>query len=318
MVIVDQTQAFEAEVVLVEQDSSDGDRISLPPLLNQYVEDLTAQARTEREAEEQQMEACWLGHRDSPIPWVRIRAWEISVVQERRNRGRKMVGRGRDRGCRIGSPKISAFEVTKGKGHRVVWGMRLAVSIETPEVALVTKAEKRNLELGRMFGLLGPGRLAALEGVWQLCATDLHGLALWRTGSSQDAEDALQEVFIGLARAAERGRLGTVRSPFAYLLRMVHSAAIDTLRQRRRHQGGEPQEPAGLVEAGQERTVEAHRLSRHLSRLPEGQRAVVYLRHFVELSFREIGGVMGIPTFTAASRYRLALRRLRRIMGVQR
>lgn len=176
--------------------------------------------------------------------------------------------------------------------------------------------EERDRDLLALFARLAPGRLDALDGVWDLCAADLHGLALWRTGSAQDAEDALQEVFVRLARAAERGRLGKVRKPFAYLLRMAHSAAVDALRQRKRHQADELDEAPELFEADLDRATEARRLSRHLIELPEGQRAVVYLKHFVELPFREIGGVMGIPTFTAASRYRLALSRLRRMMGV--
>ncbi len=177
--------------------------------------------------------------------------------------------------------------------------------------------EERDRDLLTLFTRLGPDRLDALDGVWDLCAADLYGLALWRTGSTQDAEDALQEVFTRLAKAAQRGRLGKVRKPFAYLLRMAHSTAIDVLRQRKRHHSQDLEEAAELVEPKcLERTAEAAQLSRHLTQLAESQRAVVYLRHFVGLSFREIGGVMGIPTFTAASRDRLALRRLRQIMGV--
>lgn len=195
--------------------------------------------------------------------------------------------------------------------------MRPAVDLETPTVDPASPPQERDRDLLTLFGRLGPDRLEALDGVWDLCAEDLHGLALWRTGSSLDAEDALQEVFIRLARAAERGRLAGVRKPFAYLLRIAHSAAVDAVRQRTRHQGSELHEVPELLEADLERAAEAGRLSRHLARLPQGQRAVVYLRHFVELRFREIGEVMGIPTFTAASRYRLALRRLRQLMGVE-
>ncbi len=193
--------------------------------------------------------------------------------------------------------------------------MRLAENLQ-PATEPSSNPGERDRDLLALFARLKPDRLDALDGVWDLCAADLHGLALWRTGSVQDAEDALQEVFIRLARCAERGQLSKVRKPFAYLLRMAHSAAVDTLRQRKRHQGGELEEAPDLFEAHLDRAAEARRLSRHLVHLPEGQRAVVYLKHFVELPFREIGGVMGIPTFTAASRYRLALSRLRRMMGV--
>ena len=176
----------------------------------------------------------------------------------------------------------------------------------------------RDQQLGELFASLGPGRLEALDGVWDLCASDLHGLVLWRTGSRTDTEDALQEVFLRLARLAEADRLGRVRTPFAYLLRMAHSAAIDVLRRRRRRRSEAPldEDTPLFFDPALDRAAEASRLSSKIARLPEGQRAVVYLKHFVGLSFREIGGVMRIPTFTAASRYRLALGRLRQNLGV--
>ena len=179
-------------------------------------------------------------------------------------------------------------------------------------------SEVRDRQLGEYLDALGPGRLEALDGVWDLCASDLHGLVLWRTGSRSDTEDALQEVFLKLARLAEAGRLQQIRRPFAYLLRMAHSAAIDVLRRRGRRRDDTPlDEDAPLFfDPALDRVADARRVSGEVGRLPEGQRAVVYLKHFVGLSFREIGGVMRIPTFTAASRYRLALGRLRRQLGV--
>ena len=170
--------------------------------------------------------------------------------------------------------------------------------------------------LGSLFVQLGPGTLDALDEIWDLCATDLYGLALWRTGSPQDAEDALQEVFVRLARSAEQGQLKKVRDPRAYLLAMTHRAAIDTLRQRRKHHAADVSEMVDFVQASDEHQADAARLSTHLARLPEGQRTVVYLKHFLGMTFREIGSALRIPTFTAASRYRLALGRLRQHMGL--
>ena len=54
-----------------------------------------------------------------------------------------------------------------------------------------------------------------------------------------------------------------------------------------------------------------------LKDLPPPQREALYLRHFAGLTFAQIGRVAGVPTFTAASRYRLGIRRLRRMMGIE-
>ena len=63
--------------------------------------------------------------------------------------------------------------------------------------------------------------------------------------------------------------------------------------------------------------IDGRRASDLLLELPAAQREVVFLRHFAALSFREIGEVCHIPTFTAASRHRLAINRLKALLGVE-
>jgi RNA polymerase sigma-70 factor (ECF subfamily) len=169
--------------------------------------------------------------------------------------------------------------------------------------------------LARSFAAVAGGDLDALGALFDACAGDLFGLALWRTGSREDAADAVQEVFVRLARTAVR--LGSVRNPRAYLLRMAHSAAVDIVRQRRRT----VEATDALVEPvaeDRESASDAGRLSLLLRRLPVAQREAVWLRHFAELSFAEIGEATGVSIFTAASRYRLGIRRLRMLLGVKR
>ena len=72
---------------------------------------------------------------------------------------------------------------------------------------------------------------------------------------------------------------------------------------------------AGAINLGAQ--VDARRVSDLLARLAPKLREAVFLRHFAELTFAAAARVMGVPTFTAASRYRLALRRLRDWMGVE-
>lgn len=185
-------------------------------------------------------------------------------------------------------------------------------------VGRVTESNEsaRDAELRELFGDLADGRVEALERVWELTADDLYGLALWRTGSGADAEDVVQEVFVRIARAAKR--LGRVKKPFGYLLRTAHRASIDVLRRRRRHAAeGEETLATLFVESDPVRAADASRLSRVLTELAPAQREVVYLKHFAGLKLREIGAATGVPTFTAASRYRLAVERLKKLLGVE-
>lgn len=173
--------------------------------------------------------------------------------------------------------------------------------------------ESRWLEV---FRSLAGGRLAALDELYDLAAADVYRLALWRTGSREDAEDVVQDVFV---RVAEQGRrLAPVRRPRTWLLTVAHRRAVDLFRQRRR-QRTDPMDEAPYLEAtgrDPDLALEAERVSRQIHRLPAKQREVILLRHFADCTFREIGGITGVPTFTAASRYRLAMIKLRRELEI--
>ena len=171
--------------------------------------------------------------------------------------------------------------------------------------------------LRALFADLAEGRTAALEGLYDALAGDVYGLALWRTASPEDAADVLQEVFIRVAQAGPR--LSRIRDPRAYVLRIAHRAAIDVHRRRRRR-AEEPLEDVHLVEKNpraSELALDAERVSERLRDLPPEQREIVYLHVFAGCSFAEAARTAGIPTFTAASRYRLALERLRRLLGAK-
>jgi RNA polymerase sigma-70 factor, ECF subfamily len=160
---------------------------------------------------------------------------------------------------------------------------------------------------------LSRGSTEALDAIWDLCARDLYGLALWRTGSIVDAEDAVQDVFLRLARSPRS--LSAATRPRAYLLTMAYRAAVD-LQRRRRERPLDPKLSLIAPVVDPARAADAERASSLVQGLPPKQRTVVFLRLFAELTFQDIGRVTGVATFTASSRYRLAIRRLRRKMGV--
>ncbi len=172
----------------------------------------------------------------------------------------------------------------------------------------------RGEELRAAACALAAGDARALDRIWEVAADRIYGLALWRTGSPEDAEDVVQEVFVRLARFP--ARLGRARDPHAYLMRVTHNAAIDAVTRRRPAEPLEAAAPVLLIEPAGETAVDAARLARHLADLPATQREAVYLRHLLGLSFREIGAVTRVPTFTAATRCRLGIGRLRRALGV--
>ena len=99
---------------------------------------------------------------------------------------------------------------------------------------------------------------------------------------------------------------------------MAHRVAVDATRRRRK---SEPLESCRFLEstsADTDRELDAERAGSLLAGLPHAQRETVYLRHFADCTFAEIGRVTGVPTFTAASRYRLGISKLRDLMEEER
>jgi RNA polymerase sigma-70 factor (ECF subfamily) len=165
-----------------------------------------------------------------------------------------------------------------------------------------------------LFKHLAAGRLAALDELYDAAASKIYGLALWRTGSEEDAADVVQDVFVRVAE--QGGRLAKVRNPRAWIMTVTNRAAIDVIRRRSRRQT-EPLDNCAFliaVEDDDKRILEATQVSALLVGLPDTQRVVIYLKHFVGCTLAEIGDIVGVPKFTAASRYRNGIQKLRKLL----
>ncbi|NLF30258.1 MAG: sigma-70 family RNA polymerase sigma factor [Planctomycetes bacterium] len=149
---------------------------------------------------------------------------------------------------------------------------------------------------------------------------DRYGAALFRTamrllGSRHDAEDAVQELFLG-AMVRSRHRLRYVADLKAYLFASLRH---ETARIARRHHGTAAIEDAADDAAHPpDDRDRAEALWALVRRLPAEQREVLALKTQGDLTFRQIGAACGISPNTAASRYRYALEKLRRMMETER
>jgi len=166
-----------------------------------------------------------------------------------------------------------------------------------------------------LFRELAAGHPERLGELYDMASRRLYSLAPWRTGSCDLACDVVQEVFVRVAQSRER--LGEVKDPRWWLLSVTHRLAVDAVRRGVRRQAEPIEEHPDLAAEPVDyaRAVDARRVWTLLARLFAKQREVVYLHHACGMSHAEIGRCLGIPTFTAASRYRLALKALRGMLG---
>ncbi|MFZ5984861.1 MAG: RNA polymerase sigma factor [Acidobacteriota bacterium] len=129
-----------------------------------------------------------------------------------------------------------------------------------------------------------------------------------------EAEDLTQETFLRFAQSLSdfRGDC-SVRS---YLYRIAHNLALNHLASAsaRREEVGDPPDGASPSLSPQAQALQKQRaesLRRALLSLPPQQRAVVILKTWEDLTFREIAGVLSVAEGTAKAHYFFALRNLR-------
>lgn len=154
-------------------------------------------------------------------------------------------------------------------------------------------------------------REAVLEELYDKHARALYRYALSILGQAEDAEDALQETFVRLAR--DHHKLAKVRNIRAYLFTSVRNAAYSILRSQRRQDEGQ----RAICEAFPSETESRespHALCEAFEKLPVEQREVIVLKVFDGMTFKEIARTVGASINTAASRYRYGIDKLRQAL----
>jgi len=156
----------------------------------------------------------------------------------------------------------------------------------------------------------------------------LYGFFLRSTGNSHDAEDLLSEMMVRLVQRLgkyeDRGRFDQ------WLFRIAGNLVRDRFRRQKvrpavgslhvTDQAGRELadklpsagEPVG---AELELAEDSERLTEALGKLDEKTRSVLLLRHFGQLSFKQIAEIQGCPLGTALARAHRGLAALRKMMA---
>lgn len=139
------------------------------------------------------------------------------------------------------------------------------------------------------------------------------------------AEDLMQETFIKAVKTIQSGRYNEEGKFLPWITRIAHNMGIDHFRKSKRY-------PMVVMEDGNnvfntldfaEESFETQQIKQEtyarlralIQTLPEAQREVLMMRHYMKMSFQEIAETTGVSINTALGRMRYALINLRKRMN---
>ena len=138
------------------------------------------------------------------------------------------------------------------------------------------------------------------------------------------AEDLFQDVFIRIIDTLKGGRYTEEGKFLPWALRIAHNMCVDHFRKVKRSPSIKTSDDRDIFEvlnftedSAETKMMkrQSHdRVRRMLDLLPEDQREVIILRHYAELSFKEIAALTNCSINTALGRMRYGLINLRKMM----
>jgi RNA polymerase sigma-70 factor (ECF subfamily) len=179
------------------------------------------------------------------------------------------------------------------------------------EPATIPAVAANDLSDGELISRTADGDRGAFDVLYRRYSRPVFGLALRRLGDRGRAEDAVQETFASIWRAARSYR--PERGPGApWLYAVARNAITDRGRARSEPPAEVPDSPspdAGPAERAESGWT-AWRVHRALEELNTNERSVIELAYWSGLSQSEVAESLGIPLGTVKTRTRSGLQRL--------
>lgn len=182
------------------------------------------------------------------------------------------------------------------------------------------------LDDGQLLTSIAGDKREALEALYNRYSGPVYSLAMHLLRDQGAAEEVTQDTFFNVWRRGGSYKPGR-GSVTAWLFSIAHHRTIDELRKRRREQGrvqhgvdltNRPSEsragdPAEYTKA----QYEGKQLKDALTTLRPEQREVVVLAYFGGFTHTEIAKQLEQPLGTVKTRMRLAMKKLREVLGPQ-
>jgi RNA polymerase sigma-70 factor (ECF subfamily) len=180
----------------------------------------------------------------------------------------------------------------------------------------ITDVSGERVTDGELLARIARGERDAFDELYARYARSVYGLALRRLRDRDRAEEAVQETFAAVWRSArsyrsERGVGG------AWLFAVARNAIVDRFREQDEASPAAVPEPASSERPPEEAAEAgwlAWRVHRALGELPQGEREVLELAYWGDLSQSEVAAFLNIPLGTVKTRTRSGLGRLSRLL----
>jgi|SRR2546428_1555006 len=141
------------------------------------------------------------------------------------------------------------------------------------------------------------------------------------------AEDIFQDTFVKVINTLRAGKYNEEGKFLPWIMRISHNLVIDHFRKEKRTPvvtTGDGYDIFELLHFAEEnvedkiiREQNYSDLRQLILKLPEEQREVLIMRHYADLSFKEIADITDVSINTALGRMRYALNNLRKMLNVK-
>lgn len=191
------------------------------------------------------------------------------------------------------------------------------VSDTLTETAANTSRERLRADMVR----LASGDRSALGDIYSATSAKLFGICLRILNDRGEAEDALQDVYLGLWQRADRYDPARA-SPISWLATLARNRAIDRLRSSKRVRDSLPENAATAVEddtpladsLAEDKQRDA-RIHHCLGKLEKRQQSAIRTAFFDGATYRELAETQGVPLGTMKSWVRRGLAALGKCLG---
>lgn len=168
------------------------------------------------------------------------------------------------------------------------------------------------------------GDLQSLEALINRYKDKVYSSILFFVKDSNLAEDLFQDVFIKIIDTLKNKRYTEEGKFLPWALRIAHNLCVDYFRKVKRTptiKTGDNKDIFEVInvyeESAEQKMVQQQsydRVRRLLDLLPDEQREIIVLRHYANLSFKEIATITNCSINTALGRMRYGLINLRKLM----